>query len=159
MNSLNRGEGAKITDPYHFPKKADSNKSAGDASITQKADVVAKETLEKNKEEIQQTKNLSKISKDSDRNEPDIDSEMEDELDRVLTRNLCKMPSDSEFNDTDLIILKDKYTGSMPINGIKKKDFKKITLLLNKICEGSSNLKIASSDPGFLNQIKEAIKI
>jgi ankyrin repeat protein len=137
------------------------------SAIEEKIDACAVDVLIKTKDEIQTTipfiaaRNVSEILKlyAENENEPDIDLEMEEELDRVLTSNLCEMPSDSIFVDTDLIILKDAYKGSMPINGIKEKDFKEITLLFSKICEGDSKLKISNNTPEYVILIKEAIKI
>jgi Effector protein len=114
-----------------------------------------------------------------DENDPDIDEDMEQELDRILTENLCEIPPDSPFIDTDLIILKDEYSGHMPINSIKEKDFKEITVLFDKICAGESKIQIADSkmqagesddesdeeeskvqaDEIFSNKAKEAIKM
>src|ERR1700722_19789107 len=119
----------------------------------------ALDLLTKPKGEIQQTDtSLINIKKFNEENEPDIDLELEEELDRVLTENICEMPLDSVFLDTDLIILKDEYKGSMPINGIKEKDFKEISLLFRKICEGNSKLKLNKMTQEFLNPVKEAIK-
>jgi hypothetical protein len=89
--------------------------------------------------------------------EPEIDQKMENELGELLQSNLVEMPSNSPFLDSDLIILKNDYKGTMPINGIKEKDFKEISALFKAICTKKSSLKIISN-PLFSNKIKESIK-
>jgi hypothetical protein len=89
--------------------------------------------------------------------EPEIDQEMENELEEILQSNLVEMPSNSAFIGTDLMILKNDYKGTMPINGIKEEAFKEISALFEAICTKSSSLKIMS-DPSFSNKIEEAIK-
>ena len=49
----------------------------------------------------------------------------------------------SIFHDTDLIVLKDTYTGPMPLRGIKQKDLNEIEKIFISIENGTSNLKIA----------------
>jgi hypothetical protein len=82
---------------------------------------------------------------------------MENELEDILQSNLIEMPSNSAFIGTDLMILKNDYKGTMPINGIKEEAFKEISALFEAICTNNSSLKIMS-DPSFSNKIEEAIK-
>jgi hypothetical protein len=87
----------------------------------------------------------------------EIDQEIENELGELLQSNLVEMPSNSPFIDADLIILKNDYKGTMPLNGIKEEDFKEISILFEAICTNNSSLRIIS-DPPFSNKIQEAVK-
>jgi len=157
------------TPPYFPHKKEEKEKiNLSPKEIRErKTDISARNVLSQthepqkflSKEDDQLT--ISRLAPYSEINEPDIDPDMELELDDVLTSNLreIQIPTDSAFIGTDLVIFKDKYSGSMPINAIKESRFNEITLLLNKICTGDSKIKNDKADPNFANKMEEAIKM
>jgi ankyrin repeat protein len=109
----------------------------------------------------ERSERLTRISKQwfRNENEPDIEEEMENALDEVLNSNLCEIPSDSPFINTDLVILKDGYRGQMPINAIKETEFKKISALFNDICAGKTKIKIDDTDLILVEEVHNAITI
>lgn len=55
-----------------------------------------------------------------------------------LEEETIELPSDHPFYDTDLLVFNDNYEGVLPLTGIRKTEFKEITELFQKICQGPS---------------------
>lgn len=77
------------------------------------------------------------------------DIEFYEELSSKLDEQMVSIDKNDPFYQTDLIVFKDTYSGHLPLNGIREKDFKATKELFNKIASGNSNIKICSeeSDP------------
>lgn len=79
--------------------------------------------------------------------ESDIDDKLDFEINGIQS-----LPKDSNFSDTDLVILEDSFHGLMPLNGIKNKDFNEIESLYNSIKAGRS--KIQCNDDSIIECIR-----
>ena len=88
--------------------------------------------------------------------EEDLDEHMSDEIELLLNKDVCEIPSNSPFSDTDLIVLQDSYSGRMPLNGIKEGEFKRICELYENICQNKTHLVFHQNkeNPLFFEAIK-----
>lgn len=69
------------------------------------------------------------------------------------------MRADSNFANTDLVILRDDFEGGIPLNGIKESEFHQIEELFNKITANQTPIKIIRNDEHFPLQIEKALKL
>jgi hypothetical protein len=91
-------------------------------------------------------------------NEAEIDEHMAAELEHLFSAFVIKMDPKSPFANTDLVIFKDSYSGSMPINGIKESEFKKISETFQKISSEPSKFQILCDKQEFRDSVVDALK-
>lgn len=76
-----------------------------------------------------------------------------------LSFHFSEIPSDSPFADTDLILMDDVDYRLMPVNGIKKTEFKETEELFKQIQNGTAKLQIDPTDQEFFDLVAQDIKI
>lgn len=169
MNPLSPKSSSENSEPIH---KKDTQSS----QLENKTDVVSKKTgksqqasAHKEINAIPEAEN-SKVSNvayqkilqkyQESPNEPEISEEGIDELFKALDKFTLPMNRDSAFYDTDLIIIEDSFSGTMPLNGIKKSDMEKLEELFKNICDGKEKIKIIPNDSedSFKNDTENLIK-
>ena len=91
----------------------------------------------------------------------DDQSEIEDfpekDLDSFIQKSTIRTPHGTFFSGLNILIFKNNYSGTMPTNGIRQKDFKKLLKLEADITQGRGIFSI-NGDSKFINFTKETLK-
>lgn len=100
------------------------------------------------------------LQKHKESDEVDIHDETIEKLNTSLDKFMRPLSKDSLFYDTDLIIIDETFTGTLPLNGIKQSELNRTELLFKNICDGKEIIKImnASDHDTFKNTTENMIK-
>ena len=79
------------------------------------------------------------------------------DLDSFVKNKTVPMPKGTIFSDQDILIFKNAYTGKMPSNGIKQKDFEKLLQLESDIIRGQGIFSIKGNFK-FVTFVKDNLK-
>lgn len=101
---------------------------------------------------------FEKIQQGAFRDVEHEDHELISQIGKKIEESRLPFPLGSPFADTDMIVFKDDYRGTLPRNGITESGLKAITQIYNDILEGKSKIIMDSRDDDFKAEMYLSIK-
>lgn len=101
---------------------------------------------------------LEKLKQGSYRDKEDEEDDVLSQLADKIAESKCPFPPGSPFADTDMVIFKDDYRGTLPRNAIKESELKKITETYDDIVKGRSKIRMVTKDDDFIKEMLLCIK-
>lgn len=134
-------------------KKTDLNQESSNKDIS-----ATQEAKNPKVERVAYQKNLQQYKESPD--EPDFNEADTEEISQALDRFFSPLDENSAFSDTDLILIHDSFTGTMPLNGLRKNELEHIEQVFKNICQGKEKIKISADlNDSFKSDTENLIKI